>query len=400
MWRRVEWRKEAVFGESAISEFRFGDAIAFVAVPGDCYDHAMKRWHAWLELARISNLPTVWTNVLAGWLLAGGAWTWDTLGWLFAGGSLLYTAGMILNDAMDVKFDREHRKERPIPSGRISAATAWTVGMGMLVAGAAMSFFGAGACGWLVLVLMGAILLYDVFHKPWAGSVLIMGACRVLLYLMAGSAVTGGLSWDDNWELVVKALALGGYIVGVSLVARMESSTINAVRLPQLFLGVGCLVLPLPAAIAPFMAQENDVTALVTGTCGLVAGMIMVVIVSQRGVRKSGFLEGPPNLVSWVFWVFMMIPYGLQIAATLLPELPYWWFGWGPALALLGVIALAMQWMRTPPPSNIGRGVGLLLAGIVIVDALAINGREPLITLLFLIAMPLLLLCQRKIAAT
>src|SRR5438045_8697498 len=107
----------------------------------------MKRLHAWLELARISNLPTVWTNVLAGWLLAGGLWDWRPLTWLLAGGSLMYTAGMILNDAIDVKFDCEHRQERPIPSRRVSPSAAWGAGIVMLVAGAAIWFFGCGAWG-------------------------------------------------------------------------------------------------------------------------------------------------------------------------------------------------------------------------------------------------------------
>ena len=48
---------------------------------------------AWLELARISNLPTVWTNVTAGWLLAGGDISNAHLLWLLLAGSLLYTGG-------------------------------------------------------------------------------------------------------------------------------------------------------------------------------------------------------------------------------------------------------------------------------------------------------------------
>ncbi|HEY1081657.1 MAG TPA: hypothetical protein VGE29_05310, partial [Prosthecobacter sp.] len=59
-------------------------------------------FRAWLELARISNLPTVWTNVTAAWLLAGGPWREAALGWLVLAGSLLYTGGMILNDAADL----------------------------------------------------------------------------------------------------------------------------------------------------------------------------------------------------------------------------------------------------------------------------------------------------------
>lgn len=358
----------------------------------------MKRWHAWLELARISNLPTVWTNVLAGWLLAGGVWQWGPLAWLLLGGSLMYTAGMILNDAMDVKFDREHRKERPIPSGRVTVGLAWGVGVGMLIAGAVICCFGAGACGWLVLALAGAIVAYDAFHKPWAGSVLIMGSCRTLLYLVAGSAVTGGLSWENNHELVVKAVALGAYIVGVSLSARLESGPANIGYLPFLFVGILCLVLPLPAAIIPLLNWGNGYIALLSATCGLAILLILIVRVSKAGMRGSGCV--PQTLIEVAFVFLVVVPYAAQFARTVLPELPQWWFSWGPALGLLGVILLAMQWMRIPPRSNIGRGVGLLLAGIVVVDALAINARSPLVTLVFMASMPLLLLWQRKIAAT
>ncbi|WP_075087959.1 UbiA family prenyltransferase [Verrucomicrobium spinosum] len=86
----------------------------------------MKLLRPWLELARISNLPTAWTNVLAGWLLAGGGRDYWGVGWILLGGSLLYTGGMILNDAADVKFDREHRKDRPFPrAGSLRAPSGW-----------------------------------------------------------------------------------------------------------------------------------------------------------------------------------------------------------------------------------------------------------------------------------
>ncbi len=30
-------------------------------------------WRTWLKLGRVSNLPTVWSNGLAGWALSGAA---------------------------------------------------------------------------------------------------------------------------------------------------------------------------------------------------------------------------------------------------------------------------------------------------------------------------------------
>ena len=73
-----------------------------------------------LILGRVSNLPTVWSNCLAGWLLAGGG-AGSRFAVLCGGASLLYIGGMFLNDACDVRFDTAHRKERPIPSVAISA---------------------------------------------------------------------------------------------------------------------------------------------------------------------------------------------------------------------------------------------------------------------------------------
>lgn len=320
----------------------------------------MKQWHAWLELARISNLPTVWTNVLAGWLLAGGAWNWQPLAWLLVGGSLLYTAGMILNDAMDVKFDREHRKERPIPSGRVAAPVAWGVGVAMMLGGAVMCFFGAGACGWLVVALVVAILAYDAYHKPWAGSVVIMGACRALLYLVAGSAVTGGLDLHEDAMLIVKGIALGGYVVGLSLVARSEATAHKGGAVNR---WTGRLLLGLPVLV------------------GLAVFAVSLVhrpeVHSALGPATIGdFHLGGPSDFRAPWWQLTLV--GI----------------------LCGVLLHAVKLMRTPPPSNIGRAVGLLLAGIVVADGLAVSPLKPLTAAVFALSMPLLLLWQRKIAAT
>ena len=91
----------------------------------------MRLLHDILILGRVSNLPTIWTNCLAAWvvnryassdLLVLGVYSeatlppWQTLGWLLLGASLLYLAGCTLNDAFDQKFDERHNPHRPIPS--------------------------------------------------------------------------------------------------------------------------------------------------------------------------------------------------------------------------------------------------------------------------------------------
>src|SRR5437899_1267151 len=81
-----------------------------------------------LILGRVSNLPTIWSNCLAGWWL-GGAENTEKVPLLFAGTSFLYLGGMFLNDAFDADFDREYRKERPIPSGAISLGLVYRWGL-------------------------------------------------------------------------------------------------------------------------------------------------------------------------------------------------------------------------------------------------------------------------------
>ena len=73
-----------------------------------------------LVLGRTSNLPTVWSNCLAAWWLGGGVQL-GALAGVLLGTTLLYLGGMYLNDAFDAGFDAQYRRERPIPSGAISA---------------------------------------------------------------------------------------------------------------------------------------------------------------------------------------------------------------------------------------------------------------------------------------
>src|SRR5436190_23405142 len=110
-----------------------------------------------LLLGRVSNLPTVWSNCLAGWLLGGGGGEWPPFAVLCSGATLLYVGGMFLNDAFDAEFDAQHRRERPIPSGAIRAGTVWRLGVAMLIAGAALLTLLGITTAILAVILAGTI---------------------------------------------------------------------------------------------------------------------------------------------------------------------------------------------------------------------------------------------------
>lgn len=195
---------------------------------GSCAAFGRMSWSVALRLGRVSNLPTVWTNVLAGIVLAGGAVAVRPTALLLVSLSLFYVAGMFLNDAFDRDFDRRHRPDRPIPAGDVAAATVFAYGFGFLAAGFALLIAlaeaaapaGTGARAPAAGVLLAAaIVLYDGWHKDNPVSPLLMGFCRLLVYLIAGLAVAGTLPAP----LLLAAIVSLCYLIGLTYVAKQES---------------------------------------------------------------------------------------------------------------------------------------------------------------------------------
>ena len=172
-----------------------------------------------LTLGRVSNLPTVWTNVVAGTVLAGGAWQSGRVVVVLLAASLFYLGGMYLNDYFDRAIDARERPGRPIPAGDVSAGVVAAIGSGLLAAGVAVLLPTGFAATVIGLALVVLIVAYDRFHKGNPVSPIVMGACRMLVYLAAAAAVTG----DVPGSVVGAGLALLAYVAGLTYAARQES---------------------------------------------------------------------------------------------------------------------------------------------------------------------------------
>ncbi len=184
-----------------------------------------------LVLGRVSNLPTVWSNCLAAWLLNGGVFG-SNFFFLSAGATLLYTGGMFLNDAFDVDFDRQHRSERPIPAGKISVGAAWMFGAVFLLIGWLLLLPLGALAAIAALLLVATIVVYDALHKRTAVAPLLMAACRFLLYFVAAAATQNRVSDAVLWH----GLALAAYVTSLSFLARGESGQGMVRRWPVLLL--------------------------------------------------------------------------------------------------------------------------------------------------------------------
>lgn len=283
----------------------------------------MANLRAFLVLGRVSNLPTVWSNCLAGWLLSGGGASSHFALLLFAATSL-YIGGMYLNDAFDAQFDRRHRPERPIPSGAVRAGTVWMLGIGFLVVGlACLSGFGK-ATMILTLLLLVAILVYDAVHKIFALSPVVMALCRFFLVLVAASLGRDGVTGLAIWS----ALVLAAYVVGLSYLARAESTSSALRQWPSLLLAA-------PLVLA-FIVNQGE---------PLLRAMLLMVVLTV--------------------WMLRCLRFTL----------------WSPQ-------------------RNVGRTVGGLLAGIPLLDLLAVWEGGPLVAVVFFALFGLALLLQRFVPAT
>jgi heme O synthase-like polyprenyltransferase len=270
----------------------------------------MANWRAYLELMRVSNLPTVWTNTLVG-LYAGyvAAVTSGALpaapdsltlligilnnGFvLFICISLLYVGGMALNDVLDEAHDRQHRPQRPIPSGRVSpkaarvfVAICFTLGL------LGMALYDQPRVLMFGLLLVISIVAYNAYHRQSPMIAGFMGLCRALVVVTASAAMPGD---DAVWLQIVLPIAvcLYGYIVLLTIVARLEIGT---------ELGRARWAAPamIPIALAP-------AAILPTWTAGdliwiLASGGLLVFWLSRAAIHA---MANPPRTIQAIlFWL-------------------------------------------------------------------------------------------------
>jgi 4-hydroxybenzoate polyprenyltransferase len=227
----------------------------------------------YLDICRISNLPTVWTNVLCAFLLSTGSFSWGEFMVPAVAISFLYLAGMCLNDVCDYDFDRINRPGRPIPSGIVSIPGALFLAALLSGAGCTLLLKAQYRQGVLAALLLVALIIwYDLDHKGNPYSVLIMAGCRFLAFIVTALSVTDRLAAP-----VILAASLSFfYIVSLSMVARHENSRTIPFPFPVI-----------PVMLAGISVLDGVLLALLVNGWWLAAGVAGggLTMVGQRYVR-------------------------------------------------------------------------------------------------------------------
>ncbi len=202
---------------------------------------------AYLQLLRLPNVFTAMADILLGYLFTHDPVSFDpAIALLLAASSLVYLAGMALNDYFDRHQDARERPGRPIPSGRVSARSAWRLGVELLVAGQVFGWLaglltGDWRPGIVVSILAALVLLYDGGLKHTLVGPAAMGGCRMFNVLL-GMSVS-----DYEWTAVnwVLALGVGIYVGGLTTFARREAARSGrgqlSMGLATMLAGIGVL---------------------------------------------------------------------------------------------------------------------------------------------------------------
>lgn len=314
-------------------------------------------WLAYLRLFRIGNVFTAIADIAMGFVfvtVTQASPSWSAFSLAVGVSCLLYSAGMILNDAFDAPIDAVERPERPIPSRQVSRNTAFLVGFAMLMFGFVLSLFIGRAVGgetftmrpaWIALCLVGSILAYDGLLKKTPLGPISMGLCRffnVLLGMSAAMPVAGETPrlWGFGGPELMAAGGIGLYIVGVTWFARTEARVSNRVGL-SLALITMILGLSLLAAF-PYVTTLDGRFATSLRAYGPLLFALVGVVVVRRCI--DAIIRPEPQQVQRAIKqsILSLILFNASVCLAVAPDRPYYGM---LVLALLGPTLFLGRWI-------------------------------------------------------
>lgn len=193
--------------------------------------------------SRPANVPTLLTNAAAAWAAVRGAELPPAA--LYGGvvlmGLCFYLYGMWENDRVDARWDASRYPDRPVPCGAVSVSVLRLLSLAAGLSGLVLNMVLGGefAVGALLLVV---ISLYNVFHKLWSGSIVLMGLCRGLWVLTAGLVFSHAVGEPSPPPaLLWYAFGLFVFTCVISVVARREAGRPRVQAAVALLLSGMCL---------------------------------------------------------------------------------------------------------------------------------------------------------------
>jgi hypothetical protein len=313
---------------------------------------------AWLQLFRAPNLFTVPGDPLAGFLIASGGVLDARVLPAIVASLCIYSAGLAMNDVIDLKEDLAERPNRPIPSGAISRNAAISAILALCFLGIGTLHAGLGPRAAVVgVILLITVWLYNFTTKslPFVGA-LTMGTCRGISLILGAVAAQGPegfllyiaeymptsvgmltpillmMKQRADWGLfgaVTMAVAMTFYIAAVTNLARHETKPV----VPKL-----ARMLPLGAVFIGYLFLKQFTGRILidpSPTLWLVAVVLCM-------IQTSELMKIPPRPVPPAIGGFIRLMLVMQAALCVMPDNIHGGFPKSPASLLCAFLLLAM----------------------------------------------------------
>jgi hypothetical protein len=238
----------------------------------------------YLQLVRLPNLFTAVADSLAGWLLvesslhSPGRWLPLALASLAT-----YAGGIVLNDVLDYEVDRKERPARPLPSGRVNRRFAAVFGSACLVLGLLLAAAGSPRAVVVEVVLIVAVLAYDLGLKRTLLGPEVMGACRGL-NLLLGLSASANLGGPAGW---IAAASYATFVAGITWISRSEVDPVS-VTAPGRAVGVILQNLAflgyLAVAVHPESFSPSSPAPIAFRAAGIALLLALAVVVNRKSV--------------------------------------------------------------------------------------------------------------------
>jgi 1,4-dihydroxy-2-naphthoate octaprenyltransferase len=299
----------------------------------------VKKIAAYAKLLRLSNAPTAVADVWMGYAVATGKLEPTLPLCLMTAASLcLYHGGMALNDVRDAKQDAIDNRNRPIAAGLISYGVAKFISRSLLLLGLVLGVSAGVAAASFETIDEVLVLLVAIVAYNGRLKRTLLGPILMGVCRSLNAALGMSLSPMAGGNAAI-LLGIFVYVVGLTVFARDESKHGHR---RQLALG------------------------LLLSIAGLAWLALMPLLQSLPEAAKS------PQA-----WTLLWIVTSL--------------------IAIRGMVAGILQ----PTPRNIGRGVGIAIQGLVVIDAtLATLYAGPVAGLAILALLPVTMLLSRWIPQT
>ena len=308
---------------------------------------------AYARLLRLSNGPTAVADVWMGYaVVTGGLDFSPELQCVTLCSAQIYLGGMALNDAVDADRDRCDARQRPIAQGLVPRPAAFLIAFTLLATG-----------------------------LVWPAEITLASHDAVVEGVSLGGSTA-------NWAPTMIAVALAVCVVAYNTPVKRTAAG------PLM---MGCCrglngMLGMSVALSP--------SAVVVVTPGVVAYVTAITLFAKdeaRGGERRQLVRYLRLAVAGIAWMGISSSLmGSDISATTRVLIAVLWglVGW---VAVRGMVAALPE----PTPSKIGRGVGIAIQGLVVIDAtLAGLYAGPMAGLAILALLPVTMILARWIPQT